>query len=362
MVWNSSQGNDPGFDPLTQKDYQNRTPQSSVGTKVGQSLGIESGYTAEGMRTNPNSSYYGNDIQTGVDNAALLGGRAQAFGGDYTMAQTNQNAARQQQNQAYGLMLGMANGTGPSLAREQMYAGLAQAQSQAAARSAAVRGGGANLAAAQLAGQQQAAGMGGQAMDMARQTAMAEQMGAIQGLGGLAGNIRGADLQQMQGAQAGLQSFSALQQQQYANEMQARMQQQQIEAQSAMQAAQINAKTASDNASSNGQMLGGVLSAAGGVLAMSDERTKTDKRDASSDIDSALAKIRPMAYRYKDEKKGTERIGPMAQDLPEEVIGEVNGLRVVRMDKAAGLALAGLARVSQRLDEMQSKSRGRKMR
>ena len=93
------------------------------------------------------------------------------------------------QGNVYDRWAAMADGTGPSLAREQLKAGLGVAQAQQTAAAANTRGGAAN----QLLGARQAAQMGsamqGQANQQAAMVRAQEQMGAISGMGGAADSM-----------------------------------------------------------------------------------------------------------------------------------------------------------------------------
>ena len=67
-----------------------------------------------------------------------------------------------QQNYALGQLQDTIAGNGPSVAQQQMQAGLQQAQNQAASTAASARGGGSNLAAAQRMGAEQQGQLAGQ--------------------------------------------------------------------------------------------------------------------------------------------------------------------------------------------------------
>lgn len=126
-------------------------------------------------------------------------GAAEAEQGRLTGFEDQQRAlalgARGQQAGLAGQYADMAAGKGPSLAGQQMTAGLQQAQGQQQAMAAATRGGAGNALlaqrAAQRSGQEMAAGVV-RDQGMAR---VQEQLGAMQGQAGLLGQMRGADMQ-----------------------------------------------------------------------------------------------------------------------------------------------------------------------
>ena len=114
---------------------------------------------------------------------------ANASAGQAQQARGLQGDVYGRQGAVYDRWAAMADGTGPSLAREQLKAGLGTAQAQQAAAAANTRGGAAN----QLVGARQAAQMGsamqGQANQQAVMVRAQEQMGAIQGMGGAADSM-----------------------------------------------------------------------------------------------------------------------------------------------------------------------------
>lgn len=146
------------------------------------------------------------------------------YGAQYNNALGMANDARGQQqsalgNQQYGLgqLQNIIQGTGPSVAQQQQNMGLAQAMQQQASIAHSARGGGANLAAAQQAASNAAAGLSGNAFGQNALLRAQEQTSAINNYGNLANaysntlsGIRGQDQAQGQlagqlaGQQAGL--------------------------------------------------------------------------------------------------------------------------------------------------------------
>lgn len=346
---------------------------------LNEGIGLASDWRPSGYIINRNAGYAGGsygDSQKQLDWFGNLANNFRANGGQH-MAQwqggvQDAAAARMAQMQGLASMQDVANayknmyqGNGPSLAALQLQRGLQQSQAAQASMAAGARGGGANLAAAQLAASTMAGQQAAATNEAQAQVRAQEQLAAMSGwgnaasqYGAMAGQMRGGDLS---GANMGLAGYEM--QQRLAQEQDAMRQRQQLaelQAQTGLEEKQGEfdmkqqegyAKAEQESASNGVPILGSLLKG------LSDERTKTDKKDASSDIDGALAKIRPMSYRYKDERPGTKRIGPMAQDLPDDVVEEHAGVKFVRMDKATGLALAGLARVSQRLDKIEGRKR-----
>lgn len=96
----------------------------------------------------------------------------------------------------------------------------------------------------------------------------------------------------------------------------------------------------------------------------SDENLKKDMRPADEDAADALAKLRPVGYRYKSERHGptdVETIGITAQDLAKSKLGK----RLVREVEGEGLAvdvpgsvsllLAGTAGIEKRLRKLEGR-------
>jgi hypothetical protein len=88
-----------------------------------------------------------------------------------------------------------------------------------------------------------------------------------------------------------------------------------------------------------------LLLGGGGGLSFSDERYKTDIHDTGEDLPNSDIPIK--TWRYKTDPKGTTRVGPMAQDVAEEVPSAVardkDGKMYIR-NMTLGEALGGVRR------------------
>ena len=151
----------------------------------------------------PTSGYYGGEQGFADTEAQRLGAAANAandrpgahidtnnYYSDRNLELTSRNAQR------LGMMhyLDLANGQG-SLVDTQMRQAVAQNNAQQASFAASARGSGGNLIAAQQASSNAAANMSGQAAGQAAVARNAQQIGALQGYGQAAGNLRAQDLQ-----------------------------------------------------------------------------------------------------------------------------------------------------------------------
>jgi hypothetical protein len=335
----------------------------------------------------------------------------QQFGGDMGL----DLASRQQEqqglgNQLYGLsqLQGMIEGRGPSVAQQQQNMGLAQAMRQQASIAASARGGGANLAAAQQAASNAAAGLSGNAFMHGGLLRAQEQAGAINNYGGLANaysnsvsGIRGQDQSraqltgQMANSQAALdlQSRNANDSRNLAYEQMRRgVFQDQMGARQAGEAMnngiiQQNAdrsqradehadaerdKVISGFAQGTGAVIGTFVApgpgTAGGAAVgkgvgdvVSDVRAKKDVRPAGANVDQALDAMGAYNYQYKDPRYGKgPQTGPMAQELAATPVGRqavaqaADGKLYIKGPQATGLALAGLARLNDRVRQVEA--------
>lgn len=275
------------YDPYANENDNNT---SSGLAAFGEGIGTASGYRSPGYAVNRDAGYVGGSQQASDANVTRLNRRydeaqqaGAPFKGQYVQGVQDAAASRQQQlaglgmtADAAGMYRSMAMGNGPSLAQLQMQQGLQAAQAQQASAAAGARGGGANLAAAQLsastmAGQQAAANN-----EAAGRARVQEQLGAMQGYGGLAGQygglagqMRGQDYQNagmgMQGYQyqQGLaQNYDQMRQQQDLAELNAQTSLEQAQGQLALQRqqqlAQQNQASASEGSSIFGGLLGGL--------------------------------------------------------------------------------------------------------
>lgn len=253
----------------------------------------------------------------------------------------------QQAQQLQGIASGQQQGAGELAAQRQVQNALAAQQAQA--RMAR----GTNSALAFRGAANNSAGIGMAGAGMAQQAALQDQSNAQGALTGALGTARGADIG-MAGQNANLT------QQQYGLNTQRGLgylgqQTGMGRDQLAMQLGQYNTDRQNQQ-----QMQGGLLSTAGAMFAMSDERQKTDIQDAGSDIDDMLGKLVAKTYRYKDEAKygEGERAGVMAQDLAKSKAGSAllaNLPEGVGFDvgKAVSAALASAARLHARMRKLE---------
>jgi hypothetical protein len=315
-------------------------------------------------------------------NANTLGS---AYGQQYQAGMGQSGQSREQQMQGLGYLQQQINGTAPSVAQNQMNAGLSAARNQQASIAASARGGGANLAAAQQASANAAAGLSGQAVQQGSLLRAQETQSAMNAYGQQVGAMRQQDLSGAQMGQAGQQYYSGLGAQtqgQYESARQGVMNSQlnagmAAENQNAAtRAAQNNqnymqqqANRAQDN-STLGTVLQTVGTGVGLAATLSDERAKTGIAYGGKQVDEALSALRPSSYEYKDEFKDRGGHGPqvgiMAQHLEaseagKTAVGELaDGTKIIKHPQAVGLALAGLARLAERLDKVEAKRAGSK--
>lgn len=312
-------------------------------------------------------------------NANTLGS---AYGQQYQTGMGQSGQSREQQMQGLGYLQNQINGTAPSVAQNQMNSGLSAARNQQASIAASARGGGANLAAAQQASANAAAGMSGNAVQQGSLLRAQETQNAMNAYGQQAGAMRTQDLQGAQMGQQGQQYYSGL-----ANQTQGQYE----SARQGVMNSQLNAGMAAENqnaatrASQNNQnylqqqadrqqansTLGTVLQTIGtgvGIAAMaSDRRSKQNVESGAHDVDDAMSKLAPYDYNYKD--PGThgagDQVGVMAQDLEASHAGSTavgegpDGTKMVKIPQATGLALAGLARLHERLSKLEGARAGK---
>lgn len=249
----------------------------------------------------------------------------------------------QQAQQLQNVAGGQTKGAGELAAERQALNAQAANQALASMRGA----GGAGL---QTAARQSAA-IGSTAAGMGRQAALQDQQAAQGMLAGLSSGARGQDI--------GLANSNAnLQQQQY--QINDAAYQNFINSLAGMDANQIQAQVAAMQAATQRQgLLGPLLSVGGqaaGMAMASDERLKTEISSSAADIDAMLDALRPYKYRYKDEAKwgAGPRHGIMAQDLEKSEAGRAAVIdtaegKLVDVNRALSAALAGAARLNERL-------------
>lgn len=332
---------------------------------------------------NPNAYQYGGRQGMAQEEAARFGGLAEAARqqqgaayGQYNEGLGMSDAARGQQLQGLQMLQGLASGTGPSAAQAQMAQGLTAARQQQASIAASARGGGSNLAAAQAASANAASGLSMQGIQSASQLRAQEQIGAMSQYGQAANQLRASDFGRAQLAQQQQQlSYGqASEQERYRQQVfsqqqgyQQAQEQQQLAREAAAKGWNLQQKAA-DTAERNTWIQAGTSAAAiAAMVAMSDERAKTDVRDGGGDIDDMVSKLKPLTYRYKDglgQEEG-DHTGIMAQHLAASRAGAKavmtgdDGILRVKAPQAATLALSGLARIAERLDRLEKKNAGK---
>lgn len=325
--------------------------------------------------------------QMGFD--AQLRGAAQMEGGSMQAAQIDGAPQGQWRDQQQGLAQSLANqaaGNGPSIAQNQLQAGLdANIASAKALQAGSTNPGAASrnaanaMATAQLQTNQQAAQLRAQ-----------EQINAQQALSSVLAQGRSGD-QTMAMKQADLnqganqQNLAALMQTQSANqsaqmqqaqmndqmtqyymsqgmdraqaEMQAKMELEKMRGDQYMEAQRINADTAKQNNQTEGENKQGIMKVAGAVLsAFSDERVKENIESAGEDVDDFLDALKASTWDYTDEKYGGKNYtGIMAQDAEKSSIGrsmvsETNeGVKKIDGTRALTTLLASAARLNERV-------------
>lgn len=316
--------------------------------------------------------------QTGDRGMDAYGQQMKGIGADQDQARRwNQEAA----NAQFGAIANLQNqaaGRGPSQAGAQLQQGLEQGinANMAVANSARGQAGLANAQKnalgqnAQMAGQSanQAAQLRAQEMQSAQQQLMqatnqaqnqygAQQQGysslGMQGAGAVQGNeLANAQFQQQQNAlnQQGRLGFEQLGFNAQAQNMQAQMNNQN-------NAYQMNMS----NAANAGRTAGGIISAAGSAMMMSDQRAKDNIRDAGPGLDEALNNIHGYQYNYKPGlgQSPETQTGIMAQDLAStdagsKLVGQhPSGAMGVKIPEATGFALASVAHLNQKINNLQ---------
>jgi hypothetical protein len=328
---------------------------------------------------NPQAYQYGGHAGLGDSEAQRYMNQANSAYGQMGAAQQQfqggiglSDEARQQQVQGLNYLQGMATGTGgPSAAAIQQNQGLAAARAQQASIAASARGGGAGLAAAQQQAAQQAGAAGNNAVQQGALLRSQEQMNAIGQYGQQAGALRASDFQRAQLAAGQQQMYG-----QQANENERFRGQVYAQQQNGMQAGEAQnlareggergwtlAQNQADNSNTQAWVSAGLSAAGIAAMALSDARAKENITDASSDVDDAMNKLAPFSYDYKSEKGRAmgPQVGIMAQHLESSKAGKTavaegpGGLRMVKLPQATGLALAGLARLNQRLRDLEGR-------
>lgn len=333
-------------------------------------------------RTFSHEAYNVKDLDARVgqaqDNAARYDSRAAPVSGQTQIDTGNENQARGQQWNLAQMLSAQTQGQGPSLAQMQLQKATDANIRQAMALGASQRGVGAGAAMRSIANNtamaQQQAGADSAALRLQEQQAAQNQLGQL-----LAG-MRGQD-QSIAGSQAQLNQQVALANQQAQlgmtglNDTQNRfygqtandLYSQQMAAQQAREQAAIQyegmLRGVAVNTQQTGMQAGGsILSALGGLAALSDETKKTNIEPGTKGLDEFLSSLSSNKYEYKDKKHGDGTYwSPMAQDLEKTEVGrsmvvETPEGKAVDYARGLGAYLAGLSDVHKRLKKMERKA------
>lgn len=282
---------------------------SGIGGTVADIMGGQDEYYQATPKTDLDKYEYGDSrgANTWMGQGDVAQGRsaAQINGAPADQMRNYALGSRDASADALSMMGGAARGEAPSVAMQQLQMGRDQALQNSMAMANSVRGGGANLAASQMAAQRQQGEMMGQVNQQAAQLRAGEMATARQQYGQMAAAQRAQDLQaqglDFQSAQA--QAQMEMQQHglndQYSMGMyglgqhsadQAQMgsiKGQEDMAGNQLAAGQINAGVAGINAGAasqgGSQALGTAAGIAGGMMMMSDARLKSGVHSVGSD-------------------------------------------------------------------------------
>lgn len=372
--------NTPGYEGNLSLVGQGQTPRAGIDNTpleyINKPTNFQYGGTATGAADEAaRYAQMGRDAKTDADQFSSQ------YGTQFNNGMAQSGQSREQQMQGLGYLKQQINGTAPSVAQQQMQAGLSSARAQQASIAASARGGGANLAAAQQASANAAAGLSGQAVQQGGLLRAQETQAAMNAYGQQAGAMRTGDLQGAQMGQAGQQYYSGLG---------AQTQGQYESARGGVLSQQLNAGMAAENqnaavrAGERGQnyqqqqadraqsnnTLGTILQTAGtvaGIAAMaSDERVKTNVSSADHELDDAMGKMAPINFDYTDPQRfgAGPQVGITAQQLEQSKAGRgllavaPDGTKMVKAPQAATLALAGIARLHERMSKLEGRNAG----
>ncbi len=238
---------------------------------------------------------------------------------------------------------GNQKGAGELAAERQVQNALAGQQALAHIRGAS--GGGFRQAS------RASAGIGLSGVGMGRQAAMQDQQAANGMLVGALNGTRGQDI--------GYANANAQLTQNQTN-LNDQRQLGLIQQQNQMDQEELKARIAAQEQHKGN--IGGLMKAAGGLLAMSDERVKKDITEAGDEVDAMLDALKPYRYTYKDEKHGKgPRTGIMAQDMEKSAMGslvvrEVPDGKALDVNKALSAALASSARLNERVRKLEGRA------
>jgi hypothetical protein len=250
---------------------------------LGSFLGTSDSFHADPYKTDPNAYRY----QGGPDQAVMDNSRT-GYAGQAAADRSNQLGARGQQEGYLAQLQNAYAGNGPSQAQAvlQQGAGRAAADAMSLARSG---GGNPALQAANMRNAQRVGAAGiTNAGANAAQIKSQEQQNALNQMGGAIQGVRGQDLQSQQLGMGGEQGYLGAQQHAADEQLGASQNQQALNSANYNAAQGINAGVAQQNAQANQAMLGGVMGAAGGALALSDMRAKTNIAPAGNVMDAAM--------------------------------------------------------------------------
>lgn len=263
------------------------------------------------------------------------GGRTSVGGPGYdwsTVATTREMEDKARADQEYALQLqkDRIEGKRPSLAEAQLKASTAANVAEQTSMARSAGGGAFGEASANMQAQNNAARMqqqmGGQGAQLRAQEQMnAEQMYAQQA-SGMRGDAAKQTGQEMN-VQLGIGNTNA-------------------------QLAGAQAQADEAYADRRGLMN---MATFGAVGMLSDEREKTDKRRMSDDdMRDFLEDVTAYWYRYKNEPRGTVHAGPMAQDMPHDMVDEgPDGKKRIDLDAAYGAALSALGSLNDRVNKLE---------
>lgn len=106
----------------------------------------------------------------------------------------------------------------------------------------------------------------------------------------------------------------------------------------------------------------------GAAAIASDKRVKKDVEDADRSIDAFLKKLKPASFKYKEPtapgRTPGRHTGVMAQDVEKSsagkgMVSEQGGVKMLDGQKMVEMALASAARLSQRVEQLESALKGR---
>lgn len=318
---------------------------------------------------------------------ALYNQQALSAAGSATLARAQDYEGLGYQRQALGSLYNTMSGAGPSVAQQQLNRGLQSAQAAQAATAASARGGGANLAAAQRLGAEQQAALGAQANEQAAMVRAQEVLGAQGQYGNMANAVRQASQGSLGLEQQRELAYRQMAQQGDLAQLQSNAARDQARIDYAMRKAAIEAGLSEGQANRDQQMIGAGASAIGagigfvaggpaggaagykageiiggrGTRNWSDRNLKTDIRDGSNVVESALDHLKPYTYRYKDDSMGEGvRPGIMAQDMEKSAMGKRAVVptpigKAVDVSRGLSLALAASANLHSRLRKLEEK-------